>query len=324
MDIPIHIKVQPHIKSSNNQSKNNNKGKTTTMDDFNESEYIEVKDLYQAITGDRSWDARWSEYKDPGEENTKLQPYRSSFPIIHKWTCTNIEDGIWETKAVEVNDKRLRALLETLLADVPNLSFDEEVLKFDSPFQALLFKWSDFNKALETEADAKLRNLLQSLHDIVSPSIEPILHKVKRAKATQSIDWNLLVDTCVPGELILGSNQSRQQAFKVTASGIDYDQFDRKYLWLDVDYHDWDGVRSGARSTKFRVNKFKGEKSLKILPFVPFQFLRNQYEIKSELIERGKLFESMIGYSFRHYSGIKIMPDHSTQARPSPSFLFRC
>lgn len=296
----------------------------TTMVDLKEPECPEVKNLYQAITGDRSWDARWSEYKDPGEENIKLQPYRSSFPIVHKWTCPNIEDGLWETKAVEINDKRLRTLIETLLADVPNISFDEEVLKFDSPFQPFMFKWAAFQKLLETETDTELGNLLQHLHDIVSPAIEPVLHKAKRAKATQSLDWNLLAETCVPGELILGTFQSRQQAFKITASRIDWDELNRRYLLLNCDYHDWDGIRSGTQSISFRVNQFIGEKSLKGLPFVPFQFLRNQYEVKSELIERGKLFESMIGYSFRHYKGIKLMPDHSSQVSYSVSSHCRC
>lgn len=321
MDISLHIKEQSDMKSNTNQYNSNDK--TTTMIDFNESEYIEVKDLYQAITGDRSWDARWSEYKDPLEENTKLQPYRSSFPIVHKWTCTNVEDGIWETKAVDINDKRLRALVENLLADVPNLSFDEEVLKFDAPFQPFMFKWAAFNEAVERETDPKLRNLLQSLHDIVCPSIEPVLHKVKRAKAAQSIDWRLLVDTCVPGELVLGTLQQRQQAFKITASGTDWDANNERYLWLKVDYHDWDGIRSGARSSRFRVTKFKGEKSLKTLPMIPFQFLRDRHEIKAELIERGKLFESMAGYSFRHYNGVKLLPGHSTQVRHSIPDHFR-
>lgn len=282
------------------------------MNDFNEAEYIEVKDLYQAIAGDRSWDARWSEYKNPGEENLKLQPYRSSFPIIHKWACTNVEEGTWETKAVEVNDKRLRNLLEDLLADVPNLNFDDEVLSFEAPFQPFLFKWTDFKKALDGEEDTKLHNLLQHLHDIISPLVEPVLDKVKRAKTTQTIDWNLLVECCVPGEMILGTFQQRQQAYKITAASVRYNDLGQ-YLRLDVDYYDWDGVRAGTRSTRYRVQQFCDEQSLKNLDFIPFRFLKNLDEVKAELIERGKLFESMIGYSFRHYTGVRITPFSRSQ-----------
>lgn len=293
------------------------------MTNSNQSETVLVKNLYQAVTGDRSWDARWSEYKDPGEENTKLQPYRSLFPIIHKWTCQSTadeenEEEIWITKAVEINDERLRALIETLLADVPNLNLEGAIMKFDSPFKPFLFKWQEFKEALETETDEQLKILLQHLHDIISPSVDSILHKVKRAKVTQSIDWNTLLECCVPGELILGTLNNRKQAYKISSSGVNWDELGRRYQFLDADFHDWDGTRSGCRSSRFKITEFKGEKSLKSLNLTPFKFLQNSEDVKSELIERGKLFESLIGHSFRHYSGLKIMPDRSSQVGSSP------
>lgn len=285
------------------------------MSDFNEADYIEVKDLYQAIEGDRSWHARWSEYKDASEENTKLQPYRSSFPIVHKWICTSVRKGRWETHSVEVNDPRLRSVVTKILADVPNLDLHDEVLSFESPFKPFLHKWPEFKSALEEEMNDKLRNLIQHLHDIVSPFVNPVLGRIEKAKRTQTIDWNLLEESCVPGELILSTRYKRQQVYRVTSSKVGRDVAGNKCLKVSVDYHDWDGIRSGTRSTRCQVTKFDDEKSLKSLDFVPFKFLNNADEIKSELAERGKLFESMLGYSFRHYDGVKIMARGMSQVR---------
>lgn len=206
-------------------------------------ETVLVKYLYQAITVDRSWDARWSEYKDPGEENTKLQTCRPSFPIIHEWICQNTadednEDEVWITKAVEINDKRLRVLVEKLLVVVPNLNLDGSVMKFDPRFKLFLFKWQEFKEVLETDTDAALNDLHQHLHDIISPSVDSILHKVKRAEATQSIDWKTLLKFCVLGELVLGTLNNRKQAYKVTGSGINWDELGRQYLFLDAKSHD--------------------------------------------------------------------------------------
>lgn len=281
---------------------------STPMSDFNESEYVEVKDLYQAISGSRSWNARWSEYKDPGEENKNLQPYRASFPIIHKWKCTDEKEGVWATDSVEINDKVLRTKVEEILSDVPGLNFDVDVLAFKPPFAPFLHKWPAFRSAVNSDSqDTKLQHLLQHLFDIVAPVVSPTLEKINKACKSQTIDWQLFKSSCVPGELIYGSWFSKPQAYKIVGQELYWGGpiGTTEFLKLEVEYHDWDGQKSGFRQTEFHIEEFRGEVPLTNLEQVPFKFLKREETVREELIARGKKFENMIGYHFKHYSGTK-------------------
>ncbi|KAK5943620.1 hypothetical protein PMZ80_004628 [Knufia obscura] len=276
------------------------------MGDTVESEYIEVKDLYQAVSGDRSWDARWSKYKDPSEENQKLQPYRAAFPILHKWKCTDVYEGTWVTKSIEINDKALRTRVEQILADIPNLDLDVDILRFEPPFKPFQHMWDDFTVALESESDGRLKNLLQHVRDIVSPSILPVIERVNKARASQTIDWDLLKSSCVPGELIYGKFAREPQAYKIIRFDTWWDREGNEYMKLEVDYFDWDGQKTGFRRTEFNTKIFGGEVPLNDLRFVPFKFLKKLPEVKEQLIERGKDFEKLLGYHFKHYSSNKL------------------
>ncbi|KAJ9659976.1 hypothetical protein H2198_002866 [Neophaeococcomyces mojaviensis] len=275
------------------------------MGDFAESGYVEVKDLYQAVTGQLSWDARWSEYKDPGEENRKLQPYRAEFPILHKWKCTNVYQGTWVTSSIEINDKALRTRIEQILADVPNLDFDVDILSFEPPFKPFLLKWESLTAALELEPQGRLRNLLQHVYDIVSPAVLPILEKINKARASQTIDWELLKSSCVPGELIYGKFFREPQAYKIVKFGTWWED-NIECMKLDVDYHDWDGHKAGFRRTQFVIKQFEAEIPLNDLKIVPFKFLKREQQVREQLIERAKSFEKLLGYHFKHYSGNKL------------------
>lgn len=278
------------------------------MTEFNEAEYIEVKNLYQAISGNRSWDARWSEFKDPGEENRNLQPFRASFPIIHKWKCTDEVEGTWVTKSIELNDKALRSKVEETLAGVPGLNFDVDILAFKPPFASFLHKWTEFKFAVESDnQDAKLQHFLRYLYDIISPVVTPTLDKINKARDSQTIDWDLLKSSCVPGELVHGSWFGESQAYKIVKNETYWGgpMGNEEYLKLDVEYYDWDGQKSGFRRTEFHTKSFNGEIPLSDLRYVPFKFLKRENQIREELIARGKKFEAMIGYHFKYYLGTK-------------------
>lgn len=150
------------------------------MGNFMNPEYIEVKDLYQAISGNRLWDARWSEFKDPGEENERLRPYRAAFPILRKLLCSGVRQGTWVTESIEINDQALRARIEQILADVPGLGFDVDILSFKPPLKLFSHEWEDLIAALEAEVEDCLENFLQHMHDIVSSAVLPIIESFHR------------------------------------------------------------------------------------------------------------------------------------------------
>ena len=276
------------------------------MGEYVEPEHVGVKDLYQAVSGNRSWDARWSEYKDPGEENKNLQPYRAAYPIVHKWKCTDTHEGTWATKLIEINDKMLRACIEQIFKDVPNLDFDVDILSFKPPFKSFLNKWDEFAGALASESNSRLRKLLQQVYDIVSPTVLPILERINKARASQTIDWELLKSSCVPGELVYGKFFREPQAYKIVGFNTWWEEGGVEFMKVIVNYWDWDGQRNGSRRTEFITRQFSGETPLNDLKFVPFKFLRRAEEFKDQLITRGKAFEALLGYHFKHYSGKKL------------------
>lgn len=228
-------------------------------------------------------------------------------PIVHKWSCTDFENDTWITQSIEVNDKDLRALVQQILADVPELNFDVDVLSFEPPFAPFLNKWDEFNAALEAENRRHLKSLLQHLHTIIAPYVIPILERINKAGASQTIDYDLLKSICVPGELIYGSWLREPQAYKITRTEIIWDENDIECLKLDVEYYDWDGQRCGFRETSYTTKKFDDEIPLSKLRFVPFKLLKRPEQVKAPLIERGKTFEKMLGYHFKHYSGTKFV-----------------
>lgn len=180
------------------------------------------------------------------------------------------------------------------------------MLRFTPPFAPFLNKWTEFSTATESEADGRLRNLLQHLHDITAPHVLPILDKINKARASQTIDWELLKSSCVPGELVYGQWLRQPQAYRITGTDTWWDD-GRQYLKLSVEYYDWDGQRCGFGRTDLTTVDFCGEIPLSKLKFVPFKFLKRPELIREQLIGRGKVFEKMIGYQFKHYSGTKMV-----------------
>lgn len=85
------------------------------------------------------------------------------------------------------------------------------------------------------------------------------------------------------------------------------DERDCDCLKLDVEFYDWDGQRSGFRGIEFRTLEFEDEKPLGKLRFVPFKLLKRPEQVRVQLVERGKIFEKMQGYHFKHYSGMKMV-----------------
>ena len=117
---------------------------------------------------------------------------------------------------------------------------------------------------------------------------------------------NIRVDRCyAEGSAVGGIWSAMTEAFRVTNSW--YDGSDIPGLYVSVNFIDFDGDRLGTRKMDLFINKYSAHRELTDLEVMPLELEDDADEIRAELLERGRKFESYIGdQHYLQYKGLAI------------------
>ena len=75
---------------------------------------------------------------------------------------------------------------------------------------------------------------------------------------------------------------------------------------LNCEKVDWDGEAFGLGQTRTLIYGFQGTKAITNLTAFPLKYHDDVAAIEKELVDRGKFFEQLAGYHYKHYRGVAI------------------
>ncbi|KAL8727171.1 MAG: hypothetical protein Q9166_006208 [cf. Caloplaca sp. 2 TL-2023] len=192
-----------------------------------------------------------------------------------------------------------------ILNDYPGITTSLDRLTFKAPFKPLVHRWVNLVAALETEDDPDAKSHLNLFHWIMKQELQDDL----KARDDYISNKVITFDTCwmifEPGTAVFTIEDKEKRALRMKSSSYISTQCGPAFA-LDCEYVDWDGEHFGLGGARKLIYDFLGTKAITKLTAFPLQYHESLAEVKKELIERGKLFEKLSGYHYKHYRGVAI------------------
>lgn len=107
-----------------------------------------------------------------------------------------------------------------------------------------------------------------------------------------------------PGIIVYARILGKDRAFKLLSYAYVCGQ--RPGFQVNVSFIDYDGESFGTRQTSLMIPMYAGAARVVLLDVFPIDFHPLADSVKSTLIKRGELFQSLTGQCFREYAGVAI------------------
>ena len=163
-------------------------------------------------------------------------------------------------------------------------------------------------KTFQSNADAQdplclkhldlLIDFIQTIYKSTAQRLFPLLTK---GEIIYDLLWALLRLNSTVYTTCLGTQKSRCVIYdggeeKETSSRL-------KYFNMECRYLDYDGQVFGEASMDIPIVKFRGKKRISTLKGYPLRYHPDEKRMKTQLVERGRKFISMLGAYHRHCRG---------------------
>lgn len=264
----------------------------------------EVKNLYQTkpdIRGKSTWVDKYPDDLEAAAENAETARYAL---LIRNKKCYDGRKTL-QIDSIVVQSPLLKKALGSILKDYPGITTSLERLTFSAPFEPFVHRWSKLVDAVENEEDSETKAHLRLFHK----TLEEELHDSIKARDDFVLNGVITYDTCwmifEPGSVVFTVDNGQKSAVRLvkgtyiqTRCGNAYD--------LNCQVVDWDGENFGWDSTHIRVWEFQGTAKITKLSAFPLEYHPAIDKVREDLIQRGKAFESLHGYHYKHYQGIAI------------------
>ena len=259
----------------------------------------EVKNLYEGKSnkwGDPVWvDENPEDLADP-VENASTDRYAL---LIRNKKCYDGRRKLY-IESIKVQSPLLKAVLGRVLINYPGITTSLALLVFEAPFKPFVHRWAKLIAALNDEQDPITKGHVQLFHDVL---VEELGGKLK-SKVDYIANGVITYDTCwmlfEPGTIVLVGAGDKRRALRVTSGDYNGD------FTLSCEGVDWDGATFGLDQTYVWIGAFLGTKAIVDLESYPLQYHPNSAELKKELIEKGKVFESFRGHHYKQYNGVAV------------------
>ncbi|KAG4427614.1 hypothetical protein IFR05_016902 [Cadophora sp. M221] len=248
------------------------------------------------------WNEKENKYKIEESSIAKGSTYDE-----YVFVRTRIDKDTKElTFYVDVNSEELRDILREVLKDVYGVSLMEDKPSVE---RNLLYHYlpelESHRSSLRTDAvdaiSTKHSNLLiDCIKEIYMPTTQRLLPLLKHGEITYDLLPMLFKPNTTVYTTCLGTRKPRCVTYD---SGEEKTSKSKaKYFSMDCRYFDFDGKTFGKTSTTLIISNFRGTKRINTLEAFPLKHHRDEIRVKSELIECGRKFVSLIG-THHCYSG---------------------
>ncbi|KAL9594135.1 MAG: hypothetical protein Q9219_007198 [cf. Caloplaca sp. 3 TL-2023] len=263
----------------------------------------EAKNLYRGKldyeTGEKPWVDTYPDDLEEPPENDKTAQYAL---LIRN---TKSHDGRRKLRihSVIVQSPLLRHALGVVLRNYPGVTTTLDRLTFAPPFKPLVHRWANLLAAVRDETDPTTKSHLDLFHRIMQEELKDDLKARDDYILNNVITW----DTCwmifEPGTIVYfesgngtGALRLQDSSYTSTSSG--------EVFYLTCDMVDWDGEKFGLAKRTIGIWPYEGTTAITDLDAFPLRYREKAAQIKQELIEKGRIFESLSGYHYKHYKGV--------------------
>lgn len=262
----------------------------------------DAKNLYQTkpdARGRSAWVAKYPDDLEEAGENEETGRYAL---LIRNKKCYDGRKKL-EIDSIVVQSPLLRGVLGTVLKDYPGITTTLERLTFKQPFEPFVHRWTQFSEAVRTEQDSETKAHLELFHKILQVELqEPI-----KARDDFILNGVITYDTCwmifEPGTIVFTVEDKQKVAARLRSGAFTQTGCGNVYR-LSCEYVDWDGENFGLGNTALDIYEFRGTAEITSLSALPLHYHPTIDQVKEDLIRRGKAFEKLRGYHYKHYQGI--------------------
>ena len=210
-----------------------------------------------------------------------------------------------EIDSIIVQSPLLKRALGEVLKDYPGITTTLDRLTFSAPFKPFVHRWSKLVGALEDEKDEETKDHLELLCCTMMAELKNDLKAREDFIVNNVITWDTAWMIFEPGIVVLGQKEKQDCAFRLNCGSYVETRGGNAFA-LDCEQIDWDGEQFGFASHRLLIYTFQGTSPITQLSAYPLQYHRDLTKAKSELIERGRAFEQLSGYHYKHYKGVAL------------------
>jgi hypothetical protein len=289
-----------------------------TPDKSNDAEDQTMKCEFKHL--DRRYDEKDEQYiverKDDIEKPEQKDWWRLfAFCVVRHYNS----DDEYNLTRLYINPQPIRQLLFDVIGNYPTSPISLDDTYVDAPYYPLFH----YKEQLEAEGLKRFAEDEESL-----AQFKLLLSWITSHFELEFTAWNKCVNGEVgaisydhlwtmfpPGTVVHCKLLDQRRAFK--ASEIWYDAGEIPGLFIRTTFVDFDGDKLGTRQQDLFIPKYNGTQELCELPSMPLDLLDDAEELREELRERGRLFESYVGQNYVQYNGIAVKKVRRTYARYS-------
>ncbi|KAL8849320.1 MAG: hypothetical protein Q9221_005671 [Calogaya cf. arnoldii] len=210
-----------------------------------------------------------------------------------------------EMDSVVVQSPLLKKALGKVLDDYPGVTTSLDRLTFKAPFKSLVHRWSNLVSALEEEQDAEVKSHLDLFHSTMTEELQDDLKARDDYISNRVITFHTCWMIFEPGTTVFTVDDKEDRALRLKNASYISTQCGPAFS-LDCEYVDCDGEHFGLGSSRKLIHDFGGTKPITKLTAFPLKYHENLAEVKKELVERGRIFEILSGYHYKHYQGVAV------------------
>ncbi|KAK8097475.1 P-loop containing nucleoside triphosphate hydrolase protein [Apiospora sp. TS-2023a] len=222
----------------------------------------------------------WSAYPNPDQASAALEQEVSAYNIIHRKKKLG-DNGGWSSDSVTIRGRPLKTLAV-------------------APYKPILHRWEALRKYRDTVQNEESREdaaLLIGVFDVAMAASGKVIAKLYSAGTIACDKLDLVFSL---GEVVVTRSSDG------IASAHYLRDFQRTAAcWVaSLESIDWNGQYFGFRPATMRIRSYRGEVPIESLSICPLKWLRDQAAISKHLIARGRRFEALRGYHFKHFDGV--------------------
>ena len=260
----------------------------------------QVKNLYLSrpdMHGRASWVDRFPNETDTSDEEAETD----HFALVVRKRPSRHDQGPLQVSSIKIQSPLLKDSLGRILQGYPGINTNMRILIFNAPFAPLLHRWNKLVEDLASETNEESKTHLNLLHGVLATDF-----KERRIFQDFVLNGVIVFDHLwvifEPGAVVLTSQLGDRQAAQLVEGRYEENDLGRA-LVLSCRMIDWDGEAFGFRCWDITIGEWEGTKKITELSVIPLVHYPDGEKLKESLVRRGKAFEALSGYHFKHYRG---------------------
>ena len=248
-----------------------------------------------------NWVGEYPEDVTPKLEGTEAV---QRFAILIRNKKSHQDGGkAMQVSSIVVQSPLLKAVLENVFEGYEGITAGLKHVTFTRPFEPFFYRWNRFKEVIENELDETTRSHLQLLYTVMSVELEETVSTYHDLLNHSVMTFDYLWTLFKPGDVLLCKMDGKDMMVKLQSSEYSASTGCGDFH-LTSKYVDWSGFEFGYASHTISIQPFQGTKPITQLEAYPATFNPHFEDIKHQLINRGKRFETLQGYHYKAYDGL--------------------